>query len=234
MIVAIHQPQYMPWLGYFYKMDQADVFIHLDTVQFKKNEFQNRNRIKSTNGWHWLTVPVIYSDSKQLIKDVLINGTVRWQHKHQNSLVTSYGKSEYFQDIMSTIKWAFDFEGSWKNLATLNIEVISCLKDLLGITTKEVNASDMKADTKQPDKRIVQLVKELGGDAYLSGPGGKNYMDLGIYEAEGIEVVFSNFNHPQYDQLFEGFQPHMSILDLLFNHGGNSLEMIRKGGKEEK
>ena len=224
MIVAIHQPQYMPWLGYFWKMSQADVFIHLDTVQFKKNEYQNRNRIKTPNGWYWMTVPVLHSDHKQLIKDVVINDTVRWQHKHQNSLMSSYGKAEHYRDITNAIKSLW--EQNWKSLASLNIEAVGCLKELLGINTEEVVASDLNVNVRQPDDRIIQLVKKVGGDVYLAGPGGRNYMDLETYEKKGIKVKFSNFNHPVYDQQFGEFQPHMSVLDLLMNHGGNSMNII--------
>jgi len=225
MIVAIHQPQYMPWLGYFYKMDQVDKFIHLDTVQFKKSEYQNRNRIKIPNGWHWMTVPVLHQDSKQLISDVMINDTIRWQHKHQKSLTSAYGRAEYYHDIMSAIKWVW--EKPWKSLSRLNIEVVGCLRELLGIETEELVASELGVDVKQPDKRIIQLVKAAGGDTYLSGPGGRNYMDLPTYEREGIEVIFSRFNHPVYEQQFGEFQPHMSVLDLLMNHGGSSIDIIR-------
>ena len=225
MIVAIHQPQYMPWLGYFHKMDKADIFIHLDTVQFRKNEFQNRNRIKAANGWHWLTVPVKYVDYKQLIKDVVVNDTIKWQSKHQKSIENSYSNTENYHDIMSAIKWIF--EEPWKNLSTLDIDIVNVIKELMGITTKEFYASDLGVETKKPDSRIVELIKAVGGDTYLSGPGGKSYMDLDVYKAAGIKVVFSTFNHPTYKQIFGEFQPHMSILDLLFNHGGDSLEIIR-------
>jgi len=225
MIVAIHQPQYIPWLGYFYKMDKADMFIHLDTVQFRRNEFQNRNRIKAMNGWNWLTVPVEYTDHKQLIKDVMVNNSIRWQNKHKKSIMDSYENSENYQDIITVIEWIFT--SHWQSLSTLNIDIVNCFKELMGITTEEVCASDLSVDTKQPDNRIIELIKEVGGDTYLSGPGGKNYMDLEAYKAAGIKVVFSTFNHPVYKQLFGEFQPHMSILDLLFNHGGDSLNVIR-------
>ena len=225
MRVAIHQPQYMPWLGYFHKMDQVDKFIHLDTVQFKKNEYQNRNRIKAPNGWHWLTVPVIYSDHKQLIKDVQINNTIRWRHKHKQSLTSSYGRAEHYQDIMDAMEWVF--EEDWENLSVLNIAVVERMRELLGIATETTLASELGVNTRQPDRRIIALVKAVGGDTYVAGPGGKNYMDLETYESEGINVVFSTFNHPTYGQLFGEFQLHMSTVDLLFNQGGNSLDIIR-------
>jgi len=225
MIVAIHQPQYMPWLGYFYKMDRADAFIHLDTVQFRKSEFQNRNRIKSENGWHWLTVPVVYNSYKSLIKDIEIDDGIKWQSKHRKSIEKYYSKSEYYNDIMSAIRWAFSEK--WDRLSILNIEVINRIKELLGIVTDEYQASDLEVKTRQPDKRIIELIKAVGGDAYLSGPGGKNYMDLDAYKDAGIKVIFESFNHPEYKQQYGEFQPHMSILDLLFNHGGSSLGIIR-------
>lgn len=224
MIVAIHQPQYLPWLGYFDKIDKADVFVFLDTVQFKKNEYQNRNRIKTANGWQWLTVPVIHR-FQQKIKDVEINNTVRWRHKHKQSLLTNYRKSRYFEFLMPYMEKIYQKE--WSNLSQLNIKIIKDIAEILGINTKLYISSQLGEFPEDPDERLISITKHLGGNTYLAGSGGKNYMDLTKYEKNGIRVMFQDFTHPVYTQLFGRFEPYMSIIDLIFNHGPDSLSIIR-------
>jgi hypothetical protein len=224
MIVAVHQPQYLPWLGYFDKIDKADIFVLLDTVQFKKNEWQNRNRIKTAQGWQWLTVPVTYK-YPQLINEVMINNRVNWQHKHRQALLSNYKKAPYYDDIEDKLRDILS--SSWKYISELNIEALKRLVAVLGIDTEIYVASELGAFPEDPDERLVAITKHFDAGMYLAGIGGKGYMNLDTYKKSGVEVIFQDFKHPVYGQLFGEFEPFMSIVDLIFNHGDKSLTILR-------
>ena len=230
MIVAVHQPQYLPWLGYFDKIDRAHLFVLLDIVQFKKNEWQNRNRIKTAQGWQWLTVPVAYR-FLQRINQVKINLQSNWARKHLLTLKNNYSKAPYFADYFS----AFEniLTQNWQWIATLNIRLVRELTELLGIPTPLRLASEMGDFPEDPDERLIAICKHLGAETYLAGIGGKNYMELRRFEKAGIEVVFQEFKHPVYPQLYGDFLPNLSVIDLLFNCGEQSLKIIRETRKEE-
>jgi len=224
MVVAAHQPQYLPWLGYFQKIDRADIFVLLDNVQFKKNEWQNRNRIKTAQGWQWLTVPVLYK-YPQLINEVMINNKVNWQHKQRQAILSNYRKAPhyerlggFFEDIFST---------SWQFVSQLNVAVVKRLTAILGMDTSLYVASELGEFPQDPDERLIGITKHFRADTYLAGAGGRGYMDLDKYTQSGTEVIFQDFKHPVYSQLFGEFEPFMSVIDLIFNHGDKSLAIIR-------
>jgi hypothetical protein len=224
MIVAIHQPQYLPWLGYFDKMLKADVFCYLDTVQYKKNEWQNRNRIKTAGGWQWLTVPVTYR-FPQKICEVGINNTVNWGRKHLQALRTSYCRAPFFERYIPVFEEVLN--SRWVSIVALNLHLIQCLRELLGIGDKPaVRASRIEASD-DPTQRIIDICQALGGDTYLAGQGAAGYMDSERFRQREICVVTQNFQHPVYPQLYNGFQDHLSIVDLIFNCGPDSATVIR-------
>ena len=225
MIVAVHQPQYLPWLGYFDKIDRADLFVTLETVQYKKNEFQNRNRIKTAQGWQWLTVPVRYH-FPQRIDEVTVNDSVNWRHKHRQALISNYTRAPYFEAHMP----AFDglYDETWEQLAELNVRTILGLMERFGIETPLRSAAEWELSD-DPTGRLVDICRKTGADAYLSGAGGQDYLDLPRFEAAGIRVVFQDYRHPHYPQRFGGFEPYMSGIDLLFNCGSDSLSILRSG-----
>ena len=140
MIAAIHQPQFIPWLGYFDKIDQSDVFIFLDNVQYKKNEYQNRNRIKTVDGWQWLTVPVLYK-FPQKINEVRINNKIDWKKKHLHALITNYSRAKYFERYIEYFKELYSKE--WEIISDINIEVTRQLAEFLGIKNKFLVASKL-------------------------------------------------------------------------------------------
>ena len=229
MLITIHQPQYLPWLGYLDKIDKADVFVILDNVQFKKNEWQNRNRIKTAHGCQWITVPVLYRLPEK-INEVKINNKTNWRRKHLQALITNYSKSicfdnykSFFEDILSR---------SWDRLVDINIEIIKFLISAFGLKTKLVMASDLKL-REEPTERLIDICKTLKGNKYLAGKDGNKYMNCELFDKEGIEVIFQDFKHPVYNQLFGDFEPYLSAIDLLFNCGDNSLEILR-GNHEKK
>jgi hypothetical protein len=224
-LVAIHQPQYLPWLGYFDKLDRCDVFCLLDTVQYKKNEFQNRNRIKTADGWQWLTVPVAYR-FPQRIEEVGVNQTVDWQRKHLQALITNYSKAPFFDTYYASFEEFY--QQSYELLLQVNLACIQLLMEVLGLERKLVLASSLQVKTEDPTLRLVEICKILGGDSYLSGRDGTKYMDIDVFASNQIDIVFQDFKHPEYPQCYGPFEPNMSLVDLLFNCGPESLATIRE------
>jgi len=232
LIVAVHQPQYLPWIGYFDKMSNADVFCYLNDVQYKKNEWQNRNRIKTAQNWQWLTVPVRYRFPEK-INEVKINNTTRWNKKHLQALITNYNRAPYFNAYISIFEDIFARE--WNLISELNIHLIERLKDALQMQEKSTIISSELNLREEPTDRLIDICKALGADTYLAGLGAAGYMDVARFEKNGLKVIVQDFKHPVYPQLFNDFQSHLSIVDLLFNCGPESLRIInnanREGGK---
>jgi len=214
----------MPWLGYFAKMAWVDRFILLDTVQYKKNEWQNRNRIKTATGWQWLTVPVAFS-FPETINQVTIINSQKWQRAQQQSMVTNYRRAPYFDQVMAWL--APLFSQQWQTLAELNIFLVKALANFLGITTPIHVASELGPFPENPDQRLIGMVRHFGGNRYLAGAGGHGYMNLDTWSEAGIEVEFQDYRHPTYPQLFGPFEPNLSVLDLIFNCGPDSLNIVR-------
>jgi hypothetical protein len=222
MIVGIHQPQFMPWLGYFDKIIKSDIFIFLDDVQYKKNEWQNRNRIKTAKGAQWLTVPVSFHFPEK-ITEVKVNNETDWRKNHLSSFTTNYSKAGYYNETLKL--FADIYEKEWVSLSELNIAVIMRVIEFLGIKTRTIKSSEITS-TGASTERLVSLCKELKADTYLSGAGGKDYLEESMFTQAGIKVIFQEYSHPAYYQCFEGFIPNLSILDLLFNCGLESKKAL--------
>ncbi len=230
MILSAHQPQFMPWLGYFDKIRRSGVFVVLDDVQFKKNEWQNRNRILCPREWQWLTVPVIHHFG-QSISSVSVNNSVLWRQKHLKTLRQNYSSAPCYGGFIKFFEELYARE--WNNLCGLNISSIEILCGLLDINTKIEISSSLGIKTKG-SQRLVDICKKLGADTYLAGAGGKDYMDLGVFEQAGIKVVFQDYRHPVYFQNGKQFLPGLSALDIIFNCGDKAAEIIKTGdGKRE-
>lgn len=225
MKIAIHQPQYLPWIGYFDKMDRADIFVILDDVQYKKNEWQNRNKIRTSESWQWLTVPVHYKFG-ELIKDVEIDDHKNWPDKHLKSIEMNYAKSEHFDKYILFFRDIFS--GKWGSLEELNTHCIRYIKDSLGIKTKILRSS-MLGVASSSTERLVGICRSLDADTYISGIGGRDYLDENLFSESNIKVEYQDYKHPEYEQLHEGFFPYMSAVDLLFCCAEESLDIIRSG-----
>lgn len=227
MKLAAHQPQYLPWLGYFDKLDQVDCFVILDQVQFKKNEWQNRNRIKTGSGWQWLTVPVLHR-FPQRIYEVRINNASPWSRKHLQALVLNYASAPSFGTHRAFFEEVYAHE--WELLADLSLETLTYLVEALGIRTKLILASSLALpEGGDATDRLIAICRALGADIYLSGTGGTSYLDLGRFSKAEIEVRVQEFRCPPYPQRFRAFEPNLSVVDLLFNCGGRSLQVLRQG-----
>lgn len=225
MILAAHQPQFAPWLGFFDKLDRADVFVLLDNVQFKKNEWQNRNRIKGAGGAQWLTVPVSFRLG-QRINEVAISHRQNWPRRQLASLRSCYGRAAHFEPVLARYEDLLCGR-RWEGISELNVALLGALTRCLRISTRVVLASELDGRHEDPDLRLIGLCRELQADTYLAGAGGRAYMNLERYRTAGIRVIFQEYHHPVYPQLFGGFEPALSVLDLLFNCGPRSLNVIR-------
>jgi hypothetical protein len=225
MRVSIHQPDYLPWLAYFDKMKRTDVFVFLDCAQYTKNKFQNRNKIKTGQGWTYLTIPISRDQYFRKIVEITLPEDRSWQRKHWKSISVSYSRAPYFKDYKDFFEKIYQSEHQF--LADFNIEIIKYLKDQFSFQNQFVRESELEIDKelKGPGK-LLAILKELKADYYLSGPSGKKYLDLSLFEQAGIEVEFQNYQHPEYPQLFGEFIPGLSAIDLLFNCGSEAGEKI--------
>jgi hypothetical protein len=225
MIVTIHQPEHLPWLGFFDKMRQADVFVLLDTTQFAKDDFQNRNRIKTANGSTWLTVPVYKRGrSYQTILDTEICNDRNWRNSCWSQIQQNYRQAPYFAEHKAFFQDLY--RQKWDRLVDLNAAIIGHIADQLGINTRIVTASELDIYERGSTTVNFTICRELGASAYLSGKHGKDYLDENLFHEHNIEVRYQDFQHPVYPQLWGEFQSHMSAIDLLFNCGADSLEII--------
>lgn len=227
MIITIHQPEYLPWLGFFDRILKSDILVILDDVQYQKNGFINRNKIKTAQGWQWLTIPVQNRESLGLINKVKINNQENWQENQWKTIFFNYQKAPNFTEYSHFLKVAL--EKKWENISELDIYLIGETMDILGVK-KEIIKSSLMSIPGQGTERLVNICKTLGGDTYLSGPGGESYLEIKKFKEENIKIIFQKFVHPVFSQLFEkrGFIPNLSIIDLIFNCGEKSLNIIKK------
>ncbi len=228
MIVACHQPNYLPHLGFFHKMKEADAFVLLDSVQFSDGFYQHRNRVRKEGGWKWLTIPV--ERSFQKIQDVNIKHHVQlsgrpWNLYHWDTIQHAYAKTPYFKDYAPALEAIFKNGHSFERLADFTIEFITHLKTIVGIATPLIRSSALNIDAKDASERLAVITKKLGGTTYLSGPSGGSKYELREepFQEQGIAIAHQHFIHPIYEQ-YHGkkdglFEKNLSAIDALFNMG---------------
>jgi hypothetical protein len=226
MKLAAHQPQYLPWLGFFDKMDRVDRFVLLDVVQYKKNEWQNRNRIRTADGWQWLTVPVHYRFPMSIREVTLDDEGGRWRRKHREALRIHYARSPFRAAVLPALEALLN--EPFDSLAALNGLSVRLIAGLLGVRTPIDLASEIPGLPEGADDRLVALCRHFGCAEYLAGAGGADYMDLETYRRAGVRVAFQDFRHPAYSQAYPGFEPNLSAVDLLLNCGPGSIARIRE------
>ncbi|MEK6859092.1 MAG: WbqC family protein [Nanoarchaeota archaeon] len=224
MKVAIHQPNFLPYLGFFDKCDYADVVILYDSAQFSKNDFQNRNRLRKSVGWRWITIPVSYKFKDSIAKVRFASN--RWQCEHLAIIEQNYNRATHYKKYISSLMRLYNASGD--SLANFNMSLIKFFFDELGIKKKIILSSELGISSSST-QALVDMCKKVGATEYVSGVDGRNYLDLKLFKKENFKVAFQEYQHPIYNQCYSGFEPHMSILDLLFNKGPNSLNIIRSG-----
>lgn len=224
-IVVIHQPDFIPYLGFFDRLLKADIYVILDTVQFSKR-WTGRDKIKTPNGEQWITVETKKASVDTKINQIYIVDDNKWKKKHLNVIWYNYKKAPYYMEIMPYLEKLY--EEDCKKLVDFNVKSIKMLMDLLDIHIECVMASDINPVGKNNELNI-DIMKKLGYTKYLSGIGAKDYYVPELYEKEGIEVMWQNFEHPVYKQQYEGFIPYLSSIDLLFNCGITQSRKILRG-----
>jgi len=233
MIVAAHQPNFIPWLGYFDKMSKADLFISLNHVQMERQSFQNRVRIKTGEGARWITVPVVQASRSERIMDKRIDnsreGRFRWSRKMFLTLKYAYQSAPFYREHEAAL--ADIFGARWDRLCDLNDRLIDFCRGALSVRTEIVPSSALCLTGAKSDL-ILNMCREVGADAYLAGRGGSlAYLDIRAFERAGIRVIWQDFEHPRYRQhpACGEFFPNLSALDLIFNCGPMSPEILRGG-----
>lgn len=217
MILAGHQPEYLPYLGFFYKMTQCDQFVLVDHVQFLKKSFQNRNSIRSKTGKLLLTVPVLTKGRPtQRIDEVLINNGEIWARKHWRSIHLNYRGYPFFKDHQDFFEDVFTRR--WERLVDLNGSIISYLMKCFGIERPLLYSSHYAISGWKTDM-LIDLCMKLGADTYVSGWGAKAYVEVEKFRQHALTHRFVRFVHPTYTQSDEPFIPGLSAIDLLFNYG---------------
>lgn len=222
------QPAYIPWLGYFDRISKSDIHVILDDVAMDKNsktKFTNRNKIRTPTGWSWLTVPLqsVSRSDEILINNLQIAPESNWSEKHWKSIKSNYSRSPYFLNYAKFFEYFY--QRNWRLLNPMLMNSTLYLLRELGIKTECVLSSELSPESKKADL-ILELCTKIGASTYLSGPFGRDYLDENAFEEAGVELRYHDYIHPVYTQTFERFEPYMSILDLLFNHGEKSLEIL--------
>jgi hypothetical protein len=219
-IAAIHQPNYIPWLGYFFKISRVHRFVFLDTVLYSHGSFTNRNAIKTPNGSGWLTIPVLKSGrSGQLISEVETNTVCHWEGRHLATLRSNYGRAPFFKEILAILEPHYHVgTNSRRSLAEFNIDVIRAICDYLCIRTHCIRSSQLRVSGSKTDL-LLDICRTIGATTYLAGTGGKAYQEEVKFKDAGITPAYSSFSQQSYPQLFGEFVGNLSIVDVLMNCG---------------
>ncbi len=221
-IISIRQPGYLPFVGFFKKIQSCDIFVELDDVAYTRSDFDNRNRIRTYDGSMFLTVPVL-NKFNQKLNEVKIANNENWNKKHVNSIKNNYQKAPYFDKYFDSIEKII--MKKWEKLLDLNISLIEYFYNELQLKTKIIKSSKIKINSTGSEK-LLEICKNLKCTTYLSGSLGKNYLDEKLFLDSGIKVVYENFDHPIYNQIQREFISNMSIIDLLFNEGDVSSQIL--------
>lgn len=232
MLCAIHQLHYLPWLRYFHKIAVADIFVVLDNIQFNKNGWQNRNKIKTKNGWMYLTIPVHYHLNLK-INEIKIDNSINWQKKHLQAIKTNYSKAPFFKNYFPQIEnfYLKKYELLWE----ICWEMLQFFLKVLNIKTKVILNSNLQSEGIATD-RLINICKKVSATSYLSGEyASKVYLDIEKFKKENLEIFLQKWEAPIYKQLSaNNFIKDLSIIDLLFNEGEKSLFILIQAGKVKK
>lgn len=230
MKAGIIQPSYIPWRGYFDFIDSVELFIFYDDVQYSKQSWRNRNQIKTSSGLTWLTVPV-YDPHMGAIMNVQINNKVNWRKKQLRTIELSYYGApffmEYFDEFSDILRQDED------NLCALDIRLTRWLMEKLAITTPTILASELGASGSKTE-RLVDILKKVKADCYLSGPTASAYLDIPMLRSNGIDVEYKSYDYELYPQLYGEFIPAVSVLDLLFNTGPEAWKFLKSKTADTK
>ncbi len=224
MILTAHQPAYLPWLGLFHKIALADKFIFFDQVQYQPKSFSNRNSIKSSQGKLLLTVPVLdkgYRDKK--FSEIAINNALPWKRKHWRAIESNYSGAPYCKTYLDFFEDVY--KKDWEYLADLSLYMLNWFMETLGIAVPIERAQSYSFQGRGSDL-VLDMCVQLGADVYIFGEKGKDYANAQSFQHAGVRPVFQSYRHPMYRQQFGPFASHLSVIDLLFNEGPGSFEIL--------
>lgn len=224
MICTIHQPNYLPYLGFFEKAFNSDIFVLYDTTQFKKNDWQNRNKICSSSGWQWISMPIIHNFG-QKINEVKIKDPEKNLLKNWRSIKVIYSRAPFFKEYSTVYEEIYNSKIDL--VADLNIKIILAAAKQLGLKTKFIRNSDLPPIISSSTQALIDINKNVMADTYIAGAEAINYLDMDLWNNSGLKIIFQKYSHPVYKQFNSAhFQPYMNILDLLFNCGPESLNIL--------
>ena len=217
MIISIHQPDYIPYIGYFYKISKSDKFVYLDDAQYSNNNMHNWNKVKTPQGELRLKIPVEVHLGT-MINAVRTKDELGWKEKHLKTIEMNYSKARFFAEIFPTFKELILKE--YPNLSEMNIAINTWIAKSFGFKTEFYKSSDMNLDTLR-EERVIDICVMLGGDTYISGHGASVYQTKEHFTSRGVDLVYTDYEPVEYKQLWEraGFVSNMSVLDYIFNYG---------------
>lgn len=224
MRVGIIQSNYIPWRGYFDFIDSVELFIFHDDLRYTKGDWRNRNKIKTANGLKWITVPVKYHKTSQLICETQIDYSTNWQVTHRNQLQTNYMAAPFFKDMLAI--WEEGVMHGDLTISQLNVRLIMLICSYLRITTPLVMSSDYRVMGTKTE-RLIRLLKEVGATVYLSGPSAKNYLDENLFQGNGISLEYKTYDYKPYPQLWGEFEGAVTVLDLIANCGPDAKSFLK-------
>ena len=231
-IVTMHQPNYLPWLGLFSRIKHADCFVIAEVIKYTNHSVTNRNKVRTNTGWSYLTIPLSSKNSGLKICDVLLSRDKKWLEDHWRTIQHNYTKADFFGLYRDFFKELYqkDFQYLWQ----INEEIILYLLKCFDINVEVVKGSELNIDPElEKTDLLIALLKSVGADIYLSGPSGRNYLEFDKFQQNNIGLKFFKFQHPVYKQRYPGFEPNMAAIDLLFNVGPQSAEIIKASGAIE-
>lgn len=223
--ISIIQPGFLPWLGYYEQMELADVFVHFDDAQFTRQDWRNRNRLKSPDGVSVISVPVQKHEfAKTPINEINIANAHPWSRKLLKQIRSWYGKAEYFDEYFPAFENVL--QTRFARLVDLDYALNEAVRDILGIDTPQYLSSEIPGKSEDRNMKIIDICKHHGADFFYEGQSGMNFIDLAMFNRNGIQVVFQDYQHRPYRQLWGAFESHLSVLDLLLNCGPQSRDVL--------
>ena len=228
-VLVAHQPEFFPWLGFISKARMGDVYYILDTVQFMKEHWHSRNKIRKKDGWIWISTPVLQSKSKLLMwPEARIDNSKNWKRKQLNSIRMCYSRAKYFEEIFTELEEIYSKD--YEYLIDFSEEIIRYAFKKFDINIPVYRTSKLIENGKDISGKksdlIIKMCKSANAKTFVFGQDGKTYIEKDKFDNENINYVFQKFSHPEYKQRYEGFESHMSFIDLLFNYGPKSKEML--------
>ncbi len=231
MRLGVIQSNYLPWRGYFDFINSVDLFVFHDDLQYTKGDWRNRNKIKTPAGLRWLTVPVHYEKTSQLICETKIDHSKKWQQDHFNLFRANYGQTPFFSDAADILQAAFSHRDA--TISELNIRLIRLICDYLQIKTRMVMSAEFGLEGTKTS-RLIQLAKRVDATCYLSGPAAKDYLEEEQFLSEGIRLEYKAYEYPDYPQPWGDFAGNVTVLDLIANCGRNARSFISSSAPNQE